>query len=179
MRDDAAVTRWALAAGAGDESAVERFVAATRPDVRRFVIYLTGDPQVADDLTQETFLRALRTLPRFAGRSSARTWLFSIARRAVVDRVRYDKARPVLVCTEAWQNLAEAAQPRHLPGVDEGVVLEDLVAKLSAERRQAFLLTQLVGLPYAEAAAVSGCPIGTVRSRVNRARRTLTAQLLT
>ncbi|TDC24438.1 sigma-70 family RNA polymerase sigma factor [Streptomyces sp. 8K308] len=172
------MTRWALAAGAGDESAVERFVAATRPDVRRFVTHLTGDPQGADDLTQETFLRALRALPRFEGRSSARTWLLSIARRVVVDRVRYDRARPVLVSTDAWQYLAEAAQPRHVPGVDEGVVIEDLVAKLPAERRQAFLLTQLLGLPYAEVATVSDCPVGTVRSRVNRARRTLTAQLL-
>ncbi|MDT0346437.1 sigma-70 family RNA polymerase sigma factor [Streptomyces litchfieldiae] len=178
-RDDAAVTSWALAAGAGDESAVERFVVATRPHVRRFVIHLTGDAQAADDLTQETFLRALRALPRFEGRSSARTWLLAIARRAVVDRVRHDLARPVLVCTDAWQAVAEAAQPRHLPGIDESVALDDLMAKLPAERRQAFLLTQVLGLPYAEAAIVSDCPVGTVRSRVNRARRTLTAQLLT
>jgi RNA polymerase sigma-70 factor, ECF subfamily len=177
LRNDPAVTGWALAARTGDQRALHRFVRATHSDVRRYVIHLTGDPQSADDLAQETFVRALRSLPRFEGRSSARTWLFAIARRAVADRVRYDRSRPVLVLTDAWQSMAEAAQPRDLPGFEEGVALAELLAALPAERRQAFLLTQLLGLHYAQAATVAGCPVGTVRSRVNRARRMLLAQL--
>lgn len=174
---EAAVTGWALAARAGDQHALTHFVRATQPDVRRYLVHLTGDPQSADDLAQDTYLRALRSLPRFEGRSSARTWLFTIARRAVADRVRRERARPALHLTDAWQAVAEAAQPRDLPGFEEGVALAELVAALPAERRQAFLLTQLVGLPYAHAATVAGCPVGTIRSRVNRARRTLLAQL--
>ena len=67
----------------------------------------------------------------------------------------------------------ERAQPSGLPGFDDGVALLDLLESLPDERREAFILTQLVGLPYAEAAEVSDCPVGTVRSRVGRARSTL------
>ncbi|MFI2352069.1 sigma-70 family RNA polymerase sigma factor [Streptomyces sp. NPDC019443] len=170
---DDAITAWALAARGGDPLAVERFVRALHRDVRRYVAYLSADPQAADDLTQDTFLRALGSLHRFEGRSSARTWLLSIARRAVIDSLRYTAARPRLADTDDWQSAAERAQSRNLPGFDDGVALAELLATLPDERREAFVLTQLLGLPYAEAALVSGCPVGTVRSRVARARSSL------
>jgi len=72
-----------------------------------------------------------------------------------------------------WQLAVELAQPRGLPGFDDGVALLDLLDLLPDDRREAFLLTQLLGLPYAEAAEISNCPVGTVRSRVARARATL------
>ncbi|BBA97500.1 putative RNA polymerase ECF subfamily sigma factor [Actinacidiphila reveromycinica] len=177
-RDDAQVTAWALAAGRGDEEAIEHFVRATRADVRRFVAHLTADFSGADDLTQETYLRALSGLPRFAGRSCARTWLLSIARRVVVDRYRYDAARPRTSATDDWLEAAERAQPAHGPGFDEGVALLDLLSTVDRGRREAFVLTQLLELPYAEAAARTGCPVGTVRSRVARARADVHALLV-
>ena len=67
----------------------------------------------------------------------------------------------------------EGTQPRGLPGFDDGIALLDLLETLPDERREAFLLTQVVGLSYEEAAGFTGCPIGTVRSRVSRARATL------
>jgi RNA polymerase sigma-70 factor (ECF subfamily) len=170
---DESITAWALAARGGDAHAVERFVGALHRDVRRYVAHLCGDPQAADDLAQDTFLRALSSLHRFEGRSSARAWLLSIARRAVIDSYRHAAARPRLSHVPDWQLAAELAQPRDLPGFDDGIALLDLLASLSDDRRQAFTLTQLLGLPYAEAAEVSDCPIGTVRSRVARARATL------
>ncbi|MEV4784426.1 sigma-70 family RNA polymerase sigma factor [Streptomyces tuirus] len=171
------ITAWALAARGGDPEAVERFVRALHRDVRQYVTYLGADPQAADDLAQETFLRALGSLHRFEGRSSARTWLLSIARRAVIDSFRHAAARPRLADTDDWQCAAERVQPRGLPGFDDGVALAELLAELPEDRREAFVLTQLVGLPYAEAAHLSDCPIGTVRSRVARARTTLVASL--
>lgn len=170
---DDAITAWALAARGGDPLAVERFVRALHRDVRRYVAYLSADPQAADDLTQDTFLRALGSLHRFEGRSSARTWLLSIARRAVIDSLRYTAARPRLADTDDWQLAAERAQSRNLPGFDDGIALAELLTTLPDERREAFVLTQMLGLPYAEAALVSGCPVGTVRSRVARARSSL------
>ncbi|WP_431683078.1 sigma-70 family RNA polymerase sigma factor [Kitasatospora sp. KL5] len=177
LRDDATVTAWALAARDGDPAAVERFVRATRQDVCRYVAYLSGEPQAADDLTQDTYVRALRSLPRFEGRSSARTWLLSIARRTVADRFRFAAARPRLLDTDDWQAAAESAQECAVPGFEEGVALADLLTALPAERRDAFVLTTVVGLPYEEAAEMTGCPIGTVRSRVSRARTALVALL--
>jgi RNA polymerase sigma-70 factor (ECF subfamily) len=174
---DESITAWALAARGGDEDAVDRFVRALHRDVQRYVAHLCGDPQAVDDLAQDTFLRALGSLHRFEGRSSARTWLLSIARRAVVDSLRYAAARPRLSDVPDWQLTVELAQPRGLPGFDDGVALLDLLAALPDERREAFVLTQLLGLPYTEAAELSACPVGTVRSRVARARATLVEQL--
>lgn len=170
---DESITAWALAARGGDPAAVERFVGALHHDVVRYVAHLSADPQAADDLAQDTFLRALGSLHRFEGRSSARSWLMAIARRAVIDSFRHAAARPRLYDAEDWRLTVELAQPRGLPGFDDGVALLDLLAALPDERREAFVLTQLMGLPYAEAAEVSDCPVGTVRSRVARARATL------
>ncbi|MET7603711.1 sigma-70 family RNA polymerase sigma factor [Streptomyces avermitilis] len=174
--DDPA-TVWALAARAGDPDAVDRFVRALHPDVVRYVTYLSADRQMADDLAQDTFLRALGSLHRFEGRSSARTWLLSIARRTVVDSLRYAATRPRSADVDDWTTCVERSQPIGLPGFDDGVALLDLLDALPAERREAFVLTQLSGLPYEEAAEAGGCPIGTIRSRVARARATLVALL--
>jgi RNA polymerase sigma-70 factor (ECF subfamily) len=174
---DESITAWALAARGGDPDAVDRFVRALHRDVVRYVAHLSADPQAVDDLAQDTFLRALGSLHRFEGRSSARVWLLSIARRAVIDSLRYAATRPRPADLPDWRPTVERAQPRGLPGFEDGVALLDLLAALPDERREAFVLTQLTGLPYAEAAEISGCPVGTVRSRVARARATLTAQL--
>ncbi|MEV1053794.1 sigma-70 family RNA polymerase sigma factor [Streptomyces sp. NPDC049887] len=170
---DATVTRLALTARAGDPDAVEEFVRALHRDIWRYVAYLSADRQAADDLTQETFLRALGSLHRFEGRSSARTWLLSIARRTVVDSLRHAAARPRLSDRDDWQAVAEETQPRGTPGFEDGIALAELLAQIPAERREAFVVTQLLGLPYAQAAEAMGCPIGTVRSRVARARTSL------
>jgi len=174
---DDSTTAWALAARGGDPDAVEHFVRAMHRDVQRYVAYLCADPQAVDDLAQDTFLRALGSLHRFEGRYSARAWLLSIARRAVIDSFRHAAARPRLSDVQDWQLAIEYAQPRDLPGFDDGIALLDLLEALPVERREAFTLTQLLGLPYAEAAVVSDCAIGTVRSRVARARVTLMSLL--
>jgi RNA polymerase sigma-70 factor, ECF subfamily len=140
------------------------FVRATQADVWRFVAALV-DAGTADDLTQETFLRAFRGLGEFAGRSSARTWLLAIARHVCADHIRTTQRRRRLA-----QRLpaAEAVpDPAGLVGTLE------LVRELPEERREAFVLTQLVGLSYEEAAAACGVPVGTIRSRVARARTQL------
>jgi RNA polymerase sigma-70 factor (ECF subfamily) len=164
------VTRAALAARGGDTAAAAAFVRATQSDVWRTCAYL-GNPADADDLAQETYLRAFRALPQFAGRSSARTWLLSIARRTCADAIRERRRRPVV---DAGAGLPE---PRPAPDVADGVALRAVLSALDPDRRQAFVLTQLVGLSYGEAAEVCDCPVGTIRSRVARARDDLVTAL--
>ncbi|MYZ06677.1 sigma-70 family RNA polymerase sigma factor [Streptomyces sp. SID2999] len=147
---DETVTAWALAAARGDRDAVDRFVRALQRDVRRYVACVAGDHQKADDLTQDTFLRALGSLHRFEGRSSARSWLLSIARRTVVDSMRHAAARPRAADTDDWQSAVERSRPVGVPGFEEGIALMELVDALPGDRREAFLLTQILGLPYAE-----------------------------
>ena len=173
---DEQVTGWALAAGRGDADAAAAFVRATQRQVWRFLHHLAG-PGDLEDLTQETYLRALRSLPGFAGRSSARTWLFTIARRVAVDHVRAAVSRPRIAAVPDWEAAADAATGPGRRGFEDDVALRDLLGRLSPERREAFVATQVLGLPYAEAAEVCDCPVGTIRSRVARAREDL-AELL-
>ncbi|WP_019806743.1 sigma-70 family RNA polymerase sigma factor [Saccharomonospora halophila] len=173
-RDDAAITRLALAAARGDDAAFAAWVRATQADVWRFLVHLDGSGR-ADDLTQETYLRAVRALPRFAGRSSSRTWLLAIARRVVVDSIRRAQARPRLSDQE-WDTVAEH-DPRggasRSAGFEADVDTRLLLAQLDPERREAFVLTQVLGYSYAEVAEICACPVGTIRSRVARARDAL------
>ncbi len=174
--NDADITRWALLAGRGDGPALEQFLRATQPFVWRFVAGLC-DAQSADDLSQETYLRALGSLHRFKGDSSARTWLLSIARRTVADHIRALQARPRRSSVTDWEAAAERAEPSRAARFDEQVVLDQLVQALDVDRRDAFVLTQTLGLSYADAAEVCGCPVGTIRSRVARAREDLLAAM--
>ena len=150
----------------GDDVAVTALVRATQPDVWR-VCQALGSPGEVDDLVQETYLRALGAMPRFRGEAPVRLWLLSIARRVCADHVRRRQRRRRLD-----ERLARESTPDRVAGPD---VVDDLLAALTPERHEAFVLTQLVGLSYEEAAAVVGCPIGTIRSRVARARVDLTA----
>jgi RNA polymerase sigma-70 factor (ECF subfamily) len=177
--DDAEITRWALAAKAGDRAAAGDLVRATQAQVHRFLVHLAGARE-AEDLTQETYLRAMRALPRFAARSSARTWLLAIARRVAADHVRAVVRRPRTAQLEDWQSAADLADARRLGNAarfEDGVLLRRLLADLRPERREAFVATQVLALGYAEAAEVCDCPVGTIRSRVARARADLVAAL--
>ena len=166
------LTALALAAGRGDRSALDRFVRASQREVWRLVAHL-ADVGLADDLTQETYLRAIPSLARFAGRATARTWLLSIARRVVVDHIRASRSRPRTTRSVDWTEAADqrqAAAHRATAGFEDVVELNVLLDHLDPERREALVLTQVLGLTYAEAAEVCGCPVGTIRSRVARAR---------
>jgi RNA polymerase sigma-70 factor (ECF subfamily) len=167
MDDFDELTRLALRARRGDAGAAAAFVRATQADVWRLCAHL-GSSSTADDLTQETYARAFAALHRFLGRSSARTWLLAIARHVCADAVRAavrERSRPPL------------AEPVASADPATSVAIRAVVAGLDTDRREAFVLTQIVGLSYAEAADVCSCPVGTVRSRVARARAELVAAL--
>jgi RNA polymerase sigma-70 factor (ECF subfamily) len=167
--------RTAADAAAGDPLAAAALVRATQSDVWRLCAAL-GDRDSADDLTQETYLRAFAALARFEGRSSLRTWLLSIARRVCADALRArGRRRLTLVRDDA--DLEALAAPDRADRVGEAHAVADLLARLDPDRREAFVLTQLLGLPYADAAEVAGCPVGTIRSRVARARADLIGAL--
>jgi RNA polymerase sigma-70 factor (ECF subfamily) len=162
------LTRDALAAQGGDPAASSAFIRASQADVRRLCAHLV-DPASADDLIQDTYLRAFRALPQFRGDSSARTWLLAIARRACHDELRARirrRRRDALVTRLATRQVLESDPA-------ETVTAQALLQRLETSRRTAFVLTQLLGLSYEEAASVCDCPIGTVRSRVARARTDL------
>ena len=164
------LTRLLRAAQGGDRLALAAFIRRSQAEVWRLCAYLV-DRQAADDLTQEVYLRAWTALPGWRGEASARTWLLAIARRTCVQAIRR-RLRHVITPIDM-----AAADHQVLPDPAEAVLLTQLLTRLDPQRRAALVLTQLLGLSYAEAAEVCGCPVGTIRSRVARARADLANQL--
>ena len=173
MRPVDPLTRLALAARDGDQQALDAFIRTGQADVYQFCLRLTSTDEAAD-LTQETFVRAWRSLSRFRGESEARTWLLGIARNTVADHIRRNaRRRRLRVVTPT-----DPYDLRNHPGAGddgEGRATAAVLDELSTDRREAFVLTQLIGLSYDEAAIVCGVPVGTIRSRVARARDVLMA----
>jgi RNA polymerase sigma-70 factor, ECF subfamily len=161
------LTRLACAAGAGDRYALASFVRLSQDEVHRLCGALV-DRASADDLTQDTYLRAIPSLARFRGDSSARTWLLSIARRTCADAIR-KRVRQRSLLERLGREETRAGDAHGLTDIT------DLLDRLDPDRREAFVLTQVAGLSYADAAEACDCPIGTIRSRVARARADLVA----
>ena len=174
---------------AGRDAAFERDVLALLPDVARFARSLARDAADADDLAQETILQAYRGHHTFRAGSDARRWLFTICRNAFLRGRRRD-ARLVetphgddaeLESLAAAVDHAEAqrrGEAQLLDRIDVGPAIRRAMDALPSTFRIAVALVDVEGLSYEEAAAVEGVPIGTVRSRLFRARRQLQAQLL-
>ncbi|NGM13560.1 sigma factor-like helix-turn-helix DNA-binding protein [Verrucosispora sioxanthis] len=162
MPDDAEITAWAIAAGHGDQQAAAAFIRATQHQVQRMFLHLAG-PADGLGLTRETYTRAMRELPSIVARSSAWVWLLGIARQVAVEHAQPEKLDG----------------ERHArPGRGQGVSLnatDQLVNDLTWEQREAFVVTQMLGLSYAGAAAVCGCSVGDIRARVAQARVSLVA----
>lgn len=145
--------------------ALTTFIRATQREVYHFLSYMCA-PDEAENLTQETYLQALRALPSFTGRLRARTWLLSITRQVAAGQ-------PYTGAVGNRDVVAAVASAPHRSGEEGSALLRELVARLEADRRDAFVLTQMLALDYAAAAEVCDCPVSTIRSRVARAREDL------
>jgi len=157
-------------AGGGAVSGFRQEVEATIPALRRYARALTRDGDVADDLVQDTLVRALRSEHLFHG-GDIRSWLYTILTNLNRNRLRSLSRRPALMPIE--ENDAPDMAGPEAGGRD----IERALAKLVEEQRAALLLVVLEGLSYREVAAVQGVPIGTVMSRLARARAQVKAFL--
>jgi RNA polymerase sigma-70 factor, ECF subfamily len=154
------------AAGEGDNKAAVAFVTETRSVLWRLCRAL-GSGDDTDDLVQETYLRAFRSQRARHADGNVMAWLLTLGRRVCADAVR-ERQRQRLVLDRVVRLF-----PRdRVPSTAHAAVLFD---HLDDPRREAFVLTQVAGFSYDEAAEICGCPVGTIRSRVARARRDLLA----
>lgn len=165
--DNDALLSYARAAQHGDDVALGHLVRATQAVIWRFCSNLSSR-QEADDLTQEVYIRATRNLGQYRGDAPVVSWLLSIARHVCADQVRRNQRRSRLASKLRGERPLAIEGPSSLD-------LTALVDDLDPDRKTAFVLTQVLGLSYEEAAAVCECPIGTIRSRVARARNDLMA----
>ena len=149
----------------GDPLAFEDLVREFQADAFRFAWHLTRDRQLAEDVTQEAFLRAFRFLKGFRGDRKFGSWLFSIVRNCAMDALRSQRRSDA-----PWE---DQFLPRSVADPAARAELEAALRSVSAEHREAFLLVEVFGLSYQETADVLGVAVGTVKSRMFRARQAL------
>src|SRR5713101_7956205 len=154
----------------GDRDAGRRFVRAYYPGIYRYLLSLTGHREIAEDLTQQTFLQAWRHLDRFEPRAPLRHWLYRIAHRAFLTSRR---GRREYAC---FEEAAEVAAPA-AGAWTETVELHAVISKLPAEEREVVLLHYLEGYTSAEIARIVHAPAGTVRYQLSQARARLQREL--
>jgi RNA polymerase sigma-70 factor, ECF subfamily len=134
---------------------------------------LAGDVTAAEEVTQEVFLRLARSADTFRGDAKLSTWLYAVARNVATDRVRHDARRPATPVADIGEvsagSGAEVAED-HLAAVETAGDLRTALAQLDGTSRILLLLVAIEGLTYTEAAAALDLPVGTVKSRVSRAR---------
>jgi RNA polymerase sigma-70 factor (ECF subfamily) len=175
---------------AGDQRAFELLVIKYQRRVERLIGRMVRDVDLVPDIAQETFIRAYRALHQFRGDSQFYTWLYRIAVNTA-KKFLLELKRDITISNSAFAAKDEGDEtfrPEYDPSTDEtpesvlaakeiGQVVSDALAALPDDLRQAITLRELDGLSYEDIAEVMACPIGTVRSRIFRAREAVSAKV--
>jgi RNA polymerase sigma-70 factor (ECF subfamily) len=164
---------------AGDRGAFEELVRTEQHRVYGLALRMLGNPAEAQDVAQEVFIRAHRGLAEFRGAARLSTWLYTIASRLCLNRLAGSERRLVRHGEETLGQLADAG-PGPAETLERGELDEALhraIAELPEERRVVVLLRDVEGLGYEEIAEILTLPVGTVRSRLHRARLDLKDKL--
>jgi RNA polymerase sigma-70 factor (ECF subfamily) len=162
-----------------DSPNLDQIVNDLSQPLRRYLTRLTGDSTIAEDLLQETLIRIAKGLPGFAGRSSMKTWGFSIATRVAADHFRKPVHRVQLVEMDESPELTD-----HDITMEQRLVIDEMnhcvrevIDSLPEDYRAALVLHDLEGHTAAEVAAVCDCSVPTAKIRIHRARARLRAAL--
>ncbi len=176
-----------VSAAGGDESAFRELAKRTTPTVYRISVRMLGRDAEAQDAVQETFLRVWQQLGTVRDHSSILSWICRICRNLCADRIRAEKRRPadsveetqlaLLSKTLEQQGMAPETPEQRLASVEDQQALLELVGTLREKHRMVLLLRTVEGMACEEIAEVLDCPVGTVESRLHRARAELAAKL--
>ncbi len=172
---------------AGETEAFEDLVRSHEKTVYNLALRMTGDPQDAEDMAQEAFLKAYRSLGEFRGESKFSVWLYRIVSNVCLDHLRRQSRRPTVSLTAEdeegeqtqWDVPDESLSPERL--LEQKLMREAVQKGLNAlpeEQRQILLLREIRGLSYEEIGRILDLEPGTVKSRIFRARKRLCAFLL-
>ena len=163
----------------GDKGAFDLLVLKYQHKIINLVMRYVRDPEVALDITQESFIKAYRALPRFRGDSAFYTWIYRIAVNTAKNHLAAQRRRPMdieldLQDPEQYDLHAKLKETDTPEGVsisnEVQEILERAIAALPEDLRMAIILRELDGMSYEEIAQTMDCPVGTVRSRIFRAR---------
>jgi RNA polymerase sigma-70 factor (ECF subfamily) len=163
----------------GDKGAFDLLVIKYQHKIVNLVMRYVRDPELALDITQEAFIKAYRALPRFRGDSAFYTWMYRIAVNTAKNHLAAQRRRPMDVELDMQDpeqydlhaKLKETDTPEGLAlGNELKEIVERAIAALPEDLRTAIILRELEGMSYEEIAQTMDCPVGTVRSRIFRAR---------
>lgn len=170
----------------GDKGAFDLLVLKYQHKIVNLVLRYVRDPDLALDITQEAFIKAYRALPRFRGDSAFYTWMYRIAVNTAKNYLAAQRRRPIGVELDL-QNPEQYDLPANLKENDtpESITLsnelqetvERAIAALPEDLRTAIILRELEGMSYEEIAQTMECPVGTVRSRIFRARDAISKKI--
>ncbi len=174
----------------GDQRAFEMLVVKYQRRIERLISRMVRDSDLVQDIAQETFIRAYRAIPQFRGESAFYTWLYRIAVNTA-KKALLDLKRDPLVFESSLAGQDDGEEPSRAEStLSDGETPEAVLASkevaatvnaaidaLSEDLRQAIVLREIEGLSYEEIADVMNCPIGTVRSRIFRAREAIATKL--
>ena len=171
----------------GDKRAFELLVAKYQRRISRLLSRMIRDPSDIEDVTQEAFIKAYRALPNFRGDSAFYTWLYRIAINTAKNHFAAQGRRaPTVVSNDIEDQedgedsirLSDTATPDSLyQSKQVGLAVNRAIDQLPADLRTAIVLRELEGLSYDEIAEAMSCPVGTVRSRIFRAREAIAQEL--
>jgi RNA polymerase sigma-70 factor (ECF subfamily) len=167
----------------GDIGAFEDLIEEYQQKVFNIALRMLGNYEDASDIAQEVFIKVFRAIKGFKGKSSFSTWLYRIATNTCLDELRKRKNKKVLYIDEDIK-LEDSDLQRQIeddsptPDViaekkEIGAIVNEAIDKLSDEHKAAIILRDIQGFSYLEIAEILNCPEGTVKSRINRGRRTL------
>jgi RNA polymerase sigma-70 factor (ECF subfamily) len=179
-----------LRAKAGEMRAFEMLVVKYQRRIERLIGRMVRDTDLVQDIAQETFIRAYRALPQFRGESAFYTWLYRIAVNSAKKALSDFKRDPLVLessrsggeegeeTSRAENELSDGETPEALLASKEiATAVNSAIEALSEDLRQAITLREIEGLSYEEISEAMNCPIGTVRSRIFRAREAIALKL--
>lgn len=171
----------------GDKRAFELLMEKYRRKIGRLLSRMVRDPEEVEDIAQETFIKAYRALPQFRGDAAFYTWLYRIAVNTAKNYLAA-RNRNMLTVSDVMGDDEEVGEERYVaPDIDTpdaqllskqiAYAVNEAVEALPEELRTAITLREIEGMSYEDIATFMGCPIGTVRSRIFRAREAIAAKL--
>ncbi len=166
--------------GAGDKDAFAELYRRRQGNVYRFALFMTGRPEVADDVVQETFMTLINRRASYdETKGAVKSFLLGIARNQILNRMRQERATvPVEEVYEAIdQNFSFSGQLANVARRERIEAVQKAILTLPEHYREVVILCELQEMSYAQTAAIMNCAVGTVRSRLHRARAMLAEKL--
>lgn len=158
----------------GNKSSMNTLLTENLNVLKGYVIKMTGDPHLSQDIIQDTMLKAVLNIKKFEPRAKFSTWLIKIATNLYRDYLRKNKTLEII--EETYEDSGERFEDTTISRIEYKEIMK-IIQKLSHEKRSAFILKHYYGYKYGEIAEIQGCPLGTVRSRIHNAVKQIVTEM--